>query len=239
MIRIVCLVFLLLGLTSASAQSLYTETPGAFVAIGTFDLQERTPHDRALTAEMGYRLGNGLDLSLGVRHAASRVTELDYGSESSAWEIRPSLGYHRSLSPHAVLQVNGLLNVQFYHRTSGGFSFGPTTIEATRFDADVSALLFGRVRLGDCLTVLPGAGLYHLRTIDDRVKLSAPGPHGGIWGGPGYDITVRSTGAQFALPITLHLGERSLVISPTLRYALSDTYQILERVVDLNLRLNF
>lgn len=234
------LALVLLGLAPASAQSLYTSAPGAFVAAGTFGLQEYSQNDVALGAELGYRLGNGLDLSLGVRHAAARTTELDYGSESSAWELRPTLGYLQPLGEHAALQVRGLLNARSYRETSGGFDLvGPQTVEATRFDADLSALVFGRVRLGERLAVLPGAGLYHLRTLSDDVELALPQQGTGIWAGPGYDFAMRSTGVQFELPVTLHLGERRLVLSPTFRYALSDTYQILERVADLSLRFNF
>ena len=79
------LAIVLLGIAPALAQSLYTSSPGAFVAVGTFERHEPSPNGAALGAELGYRLGHGLDLSLGVRHAASRVVELDYGSASSAW----------------------------------------------------------------------------------------------------------------------------------------------------------
>lgn len=233
----------LLGLTPAAGQSLYTPAPGAFVAVGTFEQHEASPNGAVLGAEVGYRLGNGLDLSLGVRHAASRTTELDFGAESSAWEVRPGLGYHHPLGAHAALQVRGLLNARRYSQTSGGFGFGPTTVNATRYDADLSALVFGRVRLGERLTVLPGAGLYHLRTVADDVDVSSPlrCEDEGYCAleAVGFDFGVRSTGAQFALPVAFRLGEQHLVLSPTLRYALSDTYQILERVVDLSLRFNF
>jgi hypothetical protein len=225
------------GLAPASAQSLYTTAPGAFVAVGTFGLQEHSPNDVALSVEVGHRLGNGFDVSLVVRHAASRTSSFDFGTESSAWEIRPALGYHRPLGTHAALQVRGLLNVGLYDQTTGGFNFLHTA-EATRYDADFSALVFGRVQLGERLTVLPGAGLYYLRTIAEDVSFSQQ-TFGDIWAGPAYDFGVRSSGAQFALPVSLRLGERHLVLSPTLHYALSDTNQILERVVDLSLRFNF
>ena len=235
------LAIVLLGIAPALAQSLYTSSPGAFVAVGTFERHEPSPNGAALGAELGYRLGHGLDLSLGVRHAASRVVELDYGSASSAWEIRPALGYHQPLGADAALQVRGLLNARFYRQTFGGFDMvGPQTVEATRYDADLSALVFGRVRLGERLEVLPGAGLYHLRTFSDDVEPPfSRQADGVIWAGPAYDLTVRSTGVHFALPVTLRLGEQRLVLSPALRYALSDTYRILERVVDLSLRFNF
>ncbi|MEP0545403.1 MAG: hypothetical protein ABJF88_00565 [Rhodothermales bacterium] len=242
MLRIASLVLLLLiGCAPASAQSLYTSLPGVFAAAGTFGLQEGIERDRAFAAEAGYRIGNGLDLSLGVRHVASSVVQSDYGSESSAWELRPTAAYHRELGPHAVLQVRGLLSAGAYRSTFGGFSFGPTMVDATRFDADVSALLFGRLRLGNRLEVLPGAGLYHLRTLSDDVDVSTPYECEDVCvaGLVGYDVAVRSTGVEFALPVSLRLGEQHLVLSPTFRYALSDTYQILERVVDLSLRFNF
>jgi hypothetical protein len=230
---------LLIGSAPASAQSLYTSSPGAFAAAGTFGLQEDVERDRALAAELGYRFGNGLDLSLGVRHAASSVVQLDYGSESSAWELRPTAAYHRELGPHAALQVRGVLNAGSYRHTFGGFDLaGLSRVEATRFDADVSALVFGRVHLGEHVEVLPGAGLYHLRTLADDVSFSRQ-TFGGVWAGPAYDVAVRSTGVEFALPVALHVGEQRLVLSPTFRYALSDTYRILERVVDLSLRFNF
>lgn len=175
-----------------------------------------------------------------MRHAAARTTGLDYGVESSAWEIRPALGYYQPVGAHAVLHVQGLLNTRFYRQTSGGFDLGPQTVKVTRYDADLSVLVFGRVPLNKRLTVLPGAGLYHLRTFSDNVESPLSQlADGTIWAGPAYDFAVRSTGVQFALPVALRLGEQHLVLSPTLRYALSDTYQILERVVDLSLRFNF
>ena len=238
---VLCLAAVWLGIATASAQSLYAPAPGAFAAVGTFGLQEYSPNDVALSAELGYRLGNGLDLGLGVRHTASETRALDYGSESSAWEVRPALGYLRPLGTHTAWQVRGVVSARASRSTSGGFSFGPTTVKATRFDADLSALVVGRVRLGDRLAILPGAGLYHLRTLADKADVSYPYECGDVCAVPsvGDDVAVRSTGVEFALPIALRLGEQHLVLSPTVRYALSDTYQILERVADVSLRYNF
>lgn len=226
---------------SLYSQSPYASTPGVFIAAGTFKIQEYPQNDVALGAEGGYRLGNGFDLSLGVRHATSEVNEFDFGFESSTWEIRPAVAYRHLLGPQTAVQVRGLLNTRFYDQTSGGFDGRVRTVENRRLDADLSAVLFYRVRLGDRLDILPGAGLYDVRTLSDKTNAPCVAPEGDnvYCSLVGYDFSVRSTGAQFELPVALRLGKRSLVFSPTLRYALSDTYQILERVVDVSLRFNF
>lgn len=230
---------LMLGLTPASAQSLYTSTPGAFVAAETFGLQAHSQNDLALGAEAGYRFGNGFDLSLGMRHAASQITELDFGRESTTWEIRPAVSYHHPLGSRILLRAHGVLNVRFYQQVSGGFNSGVLALENRRLDAELSALLVYRMRLGDRLDIIPGAGLYDTRTLEDKTDAPCEAVFPEACSLIGYGFEIRSTGVQFALPVALRFGERSLVLSPTLRYALRDTYQILERVVDVSLRFNF
>ena len=228
-----------------AAQSLYTSAPGAFVAVGTFGPQKPQRHDVAVSAELGYRFGTGLDFSLGIRHAALQITELDFGLKSSAWELRPELTYQHPLGLHAVLRVSGLLNARFYRQSSGGFSLGGgERVTSHRTDVDLSALLLGRARLSEWLTIYPGAGLFRLRTLSERTDADClPAvPIEGRFSGcglPASSFEVRSTGVQFILPVALHLGERHLVLSPSLRYALIGTYPVLEPVADLSLRFNF
>lgn len=190
---------------SASAQSLYTPQPGAYISASdlALDYDSQLGHTRLIGAEVGYRLGNGVDLMLAGA-----------GSESArTLALAPGLRYTTRVSG----QTGIALSLRALASFREGYAGDP---DEQGIGGLVSAATYTRVPLTATLEAFPQIGVSAGLMRETRSFSPELGPD-----------TQPTLSLDARLPVSIGATNR-LVISPTLSVPLLERSQVLvKRIV--------